>query len=136
MAIGFSPSLPLRYDGLDGYYKLNKTLADVVQQNLKMVVLTAPGERIMHPDFGVGARNFLFDQTEETYQNLNTKIVQQVRRYIPFIRIINIALTDVRLDETAIHDYKDTQYMGLVIKYYIPNLNLNDTLKITVATNL
>ena len=31
---------------------------------------------------------------------------------------------DVNLDETRKYDYKDTQYLGIEIIYYIPNLNL------------
>jgi len=135
MAVGFSPSLPLRYDSVDGFYTLNKTLVAVAKQNLKTVVLTAPGERIMHPDFGVGARNFLFDQTEGTYQGLSAKIIEQTRKYVPFIKIVNIAVVDVNLDETRKYDYKDTQYMGIEIMYYIPNLTLNETLKIIVSSN-
>ena len=136
MAVGFSPSLPLRHDSVDGFYKLNKTLAAVAKQNLKMVVLTTPGERIMHPEFGVGARNYLFDQTEGTYQGLSTKIIEQVRKYVPFIKIVNVGVVDVNLDETQKYDYKDTQYLGTKIVYYIPNLNLNDTLKIIVSSNI
>ena len=51
---GISPQLPLVYSHTDGPYQLNKTLKDVVRQNLKMLILTAPGERIMVPEFGVG----------------------------------------------------------------------------------
>jgi hypothetical protein len=129
MPIGFSPSLPLRHDATDGFYKLNKTLGAVVKQNLKMIVLTTPGERIMHPDFGAGARNYLFDTKEESFQGLRTKIIQQARQFLPFIEITEINLADVNK-----RSYKDTNYMGLQIKYYISNLNLNDSLKITVSS--
>ena len=134
MATGFSPKLPLQADPSDGFFKLNKTLGEVIKQNLKMLILTTPGERIMHPDFGVGARNYLFDTKAETYQNLKNVINIQVRRFIPFIKIINIAVVDVNLDEARRYDHKDTQYLGIEIIYYIPNLNLNDTLKIIVSS--
>ena len=49
MTTGFSPKIPLQYDPSDGYYKMNKSFAEVVKQNIKMIVLTAPGERIMDP---------------------------------------------------------------------------------------
>ena len=56
---GIAPKLPLQLDEVDGY-RLTKTIKETVQQNLKMIVLTSPGERIMNPDFGVGLRNYLF----------------------------------------------------------------------------
>jgi len=133
MAVGFSPQLPLQPDSVDGFYKLNKTLGDVAKQNMKTIVLTAPGERIMHPDFGVGARNYLFDTSANAYQSLNAKIIEQVRRYLPFVEIINVSLADVNADEIDVYNNKDTQYMGLQIVYYISNLNLSDTLKIVVS---
>ena len=36
---------------------LIKTVKDNVKQNLKMLLFTAPGERVMLPDYGVGLKN-------------------------------------------------------------------------------
>ena len=33
----------------------------MIKQNLKMILLTHPGERIMVPDFGVGLPRFIFE---------------------------------------------------------------------------
>ena len=57
---GISPKLPLTRDKQDGY-ALNKTELDSIKQNVKMVVLTSPGERVMDPSFGVGIRKYLFE---------------------------------------------------------------------------
>jgi len=134
MAVGFSPQLPLRQDSVDGFYKLNKTLGDVARQNIKTIVLTAPGERIMHPEFGVGARNYLFNTSVGVFQALNAKIVEQVGRYLPFVEIVNVSLADVNADNTMLLGRnKNAQYMGIQIMYYISNLNLSDTLKIVVS---
>jgi len=135
MAVGFSPKLPLQPDSVDGFYKLNKTLGEVVKQNLKMIILTTPGERMMHPEFGVGARNFLFETTDSTLQGLTAKINEQVRKYLPFIDIVDIGLTDENLEKTDNFNYKSTHYMRLQLVYYIPNLNLSDTLRIVVSTS-
>ena len=133
MAVGYSPSLPLQPDPTDGFYKLTKSLGEVTQQNLKMLILTAPGERIMHPDFGVGARNYLFEHEEDAYQSLRVEIVDQVRKYIPYIEIIDVILYDVNLDKTQIYVDRDSQAMGLQVVYYMPNLGLNDTLRIVIS---
>ena len=58
---GISPRIPLVYDQTDGPYQLNKTLKETFRQNLRMLLLTMPGERIMVPEFGVGIYGFLFD---------------------------------------------------------------------------
>ena len=81
---GISPKIPLVYSETDGPYQLNKTLRETIQQNLKMLILTMPGERIMEPDFGVGLYRFLFDSvSEDTFSRASTRIQEQVQRYIP-----------------------------------------------------
>ena len=57
-----------------------------------------------------------------------------MRQFIPFIKIIDIHSSNKKWDETQIHDYSEEQRMGLVVNYYIPNLNLSDTLKVTVTS--
>ena len=57
---GFSPILPLKLNNGDGF-ALTQTYQDVARQNLKTLILTNPGERIMNPYFGVGLKRRLFD---------------------------------------------------------------------------
>ena len=70
MAEGLAVVLPLYVDPIDSAYGLHKDLIDVTKQNLKMIILTSPGERVMDPDFGVGIR-----------------IRNQVATYLPYIVI-------------------------------------------------
>ena len=62
---GLTPKLPLTLGGDNGNYKLIKTYKNLIKQNFKNLILTAPGERIMDPNFGVGIRNFLFENDGE-----------------------------------------------------------------------
>ena len=132
MAIGYSPRLPLRHDPVDGYYKLNKTLAEVIKQNIKMIVMTAPGERMMLPDFGVGVRNYLFDTKIETINNLKTKIFDQVNKYLPYVHLLEVSSFEM---ETALEEFQETHRMGLRIVYSVPDTGLNDSLTITVKAD-
>ncbi len=87
---GISPKLPLTLDSLDGF-RLTKSLVEAVQQNMKMLLLTAPGERIMDPNFGVGMRNYLFREDDVgTYDEIREKINEQVRLYLPFIEVTGV----------------------------------------------
>ena len=63
MAKGFAPKLNLELNSEDGAYALLKTIPELAKQNLKMIILTSPGERIFEPSFGVGIRRFLFEQS-------------------------------------------------------------------------
>tara|TARA_B100001250_G_C19599936_1_gene700157 strand:- start:329 stop:718 length:390 start_codon:yes stop_codon:yes gene_type:complete len=87
---GISPKLPLTRNNQDGY-ALNKTVLESVKQNVKMVVLTSPGERVMDPEFGVGIRRFLFENANtNTYGELRSRIANQIARYLPFVNILDI----------------------------------------------
>ena len=88
MAKGLSPALPLSINEIDGPYRLNKTLNQVISQNLKMLVLTNPGERIMDPEFGVGISRYLFEQVgTDVMSNLRNRIFSQAETYLPYITI-------------------------------------------------
>ena len=112
---GYSPKLPLMLDATDGF-RLTKSLKEVVSQNLKMLILTSPGERIMEPEFGVGFYNFLFQlNTELTRDRVRERIMKQVRTYMPFVRISEIRLGPIEglgIDENS---------LGAVIRYSIPS---------------
>ena len=91
MASGLSVKLPLTVSEVFGPYNLNTTYEDMVTQNLKMLILTIPGERMMDPRFGVGLRRYLFEfNGRQTYERIRDGIEQQVSVYLPFIRIDNI----------------------------------------------
>ena len=82
-----SPKLPLVYNETQGY-QMNTGFVELVLQNLKMIVLTSPGERIMDPDFGVGLKNYLFEQNvTATHGDINARIIKQAKKYLPSLRI-------------------------------------------------
>ena len=122
---GLSPKLPLATDSEDGY-ALNKTYKDLVKQNLKMLVLTIPGERMMDPLFGVGLKTFLFEQNvTATYQRIASAIESQVTRYMPFLEIENIHFISPEQDEAL-----DRNFVGITVAYKIIPLGSSDLLDI------
>lgn len=102
MASGFSVKLPVSRDPDDGY-SLTKTLEQVATQNLKNLLLTNPGERMMDPDFGVGLKRYLFEmRTEEVNYEMNSKIREQVSKYLTYINIKNINFENDLLNENMV----------------------------------
>lgn len=122
---GLSPSLPLRLDQQDGL-ALNKTYKSMVQQNLKMLILTIPGERMMDPDFGVGLKRFLFEMNgPETQGTLRSKINQQLSKYMPFVKIVNMDFIDASMDP-SVHE----NYLGIVLEYWVEPLEELDVIQL------
>ena len=117
---GVSPKLPLIVDDLDGHYGLTKTVREAVKQNFKNLILTSPGERVMDSTFGVGLRNFLFENfTTEVGENIRFRILDQARIYMPFLEINSV---DVEQSQDKLST------LSVAIQYSIPNLGANDTL--------
>ena len=114
MPFGYSAKLPLQYDPQDGHYTLLKSIRDVGSQNLKMLILTNPGERIMNPDFGVGISRYLFEQ-EGFFSTgeIQKRILSQVQTYLPYINVGNI---DIYKREDLQNAFQVT------IEYFIPSI--------------
>jgi|TARA_R110002020_G_scaffold62593_1_gene167270 phage baseplate assembly protein W len=123
---GISPKLPLIVDSLDGHYGLTKTIRETIKQNFKNLILTAPGERIMDLQFGVGLRNYFFENfTTEVGENIKFRILNQTKLYMPFIEINSI-------DVNQGQDKLSTLFVK--INYSIPKLGANDNLILNEAT--
>ena len=91
---GLSPKLPIRRDSVDGY-ALNKSYIEMTRQNLKNLILTNPGERMMDPDFGVGLKRYLFEQGgTRLYGKIIAKVKSQVQIYMPFLNIDDMIFDD------------------------------------------
>jgi len=125
MTRSISPRLPLLIDTGLGY-QMNITFTQLVLQNLRMLILTNPGERMMEPSFGVGIKKVLFEQnTEYAKSEIQAKIRRQVADYLPYINIIDISFYDSETNS----DLPDN-YLSIVITFYISPLEEQQELKI------
>ena len=119
----FGVSLPIRRSTNDGFEMITR-FKHLVKQNLKMILLTAPGERIMEPDFGVGLRNFLFQNyNQNTISEIDDKIKDQVARYLPIIVIENISYQQSTTNPNR---------LNISLKFTIPNIGASDLLQVTI----
>jgi len=122
--------LPLSRNYLTGY-KLIKDYKELVKQNFKNLLLTVPGERMMIPDFGVGLKRFLFEPDGVILHDaIASTIKKQVRKYLPYLDIENIALTSADGDP-----YMDQHFLDIRVEYRIIPLAINDSLEITTTIN-
>ena len=94
-----------------------------------MLVLTMPGERIMDPEFGVGARRFLFEQmTEETFERFKSLLLQQQEKYLPYITI-----QDVKFSSALTNKNVQENTLGIQIIYYNNILKTSNTLLLPIT---
>jgi phage baseplate assembly protein W len=118
--------LPLALSDEYGYEMLTD-LKSVFKQNLKTLILTEPGERVMDPSYGVGIRKFLFENfSQSLLSNIDSKIREQARTYIPAINILQINFDTSGIDRNTIN---------IAILYSIPGVGARDSLSVPVNTN-
>ena len=93
-------------------------LQSVVEQNIKMVLLTNPGEKIFNNDFGVGLKRYLFLTPneiingvagDERFPPLRQFIRKQLERYISYITVEEINISTSQ------------SLMNVKFKYYLNN---------------
>jgi len=85
----------------------------LIKSQIKQLLLTEPGERVMLPNFGIGLRRFAFEPLDEqTYTDISTEVHEAFLSYLPNISIVNLGV--FFSDQT---DYKGVP--GLIIKLIV-----------------
>jgi phage baseplate assembly protein W len=86
-------------NGADGRFKATTTTIEATKVNIKNLLSTELGERLYHPDYGIGLRKFLFEQfTEEVPMEIKDSITAAFASWLPFVEVINI---DVKMSESS-----------------------------------
>ncbi len=116
-AIGVS----IPFDG-PAVFNSTFTTKDQLKSNLLNILLTEPGERVFKPNFGVGLRNYLFENFTDI-ESLRSRIQNQIERYAP-----QTELTDVRLNK----DDK-TQQLNVGIFYRVRANNSINALQVNFS---
>ena len=97
-AVGIT--LPIQR-GNDGYFRQSFRTFDQVRSNLKNLLLTKRGERLLQPDFGSGLHDLLFNPaTEKFEEDLETTINDAVAKWLPYVVVedINIDISKEMTD--------------------------------------
>lgn len=130
MSSGLSVALPLGLSNIFGAYNLNTTFFELAKQNLKMLILTVPGERIMDPRFGVGLKKYLFEMNnDDTYDRITEKILEQTKTYLSYIKIQDIQY-NIPEDNPDLYPYN----LSVNIVFMIKPLQLLSNIQINVET--
>ena len=115
--------LPITRDDVDGYAMISD-FQTLIRQNLKMIILTDKGERVMIPSFGVGIRTYLFENFNTSiFVDIENDIREQAAIFLPVITVDSVLFDDTE---------KDFNKLGIAIVYRIPSLGLKDLLQFTI----
>ena len=120
---GLDAALPLSQNNSDLFYQLLRTIKSNIRQNLKMLLYTSPGERIMIPDYGVGIKRFLFEQAPEYF--IDEAIRRQVEKYLPEVVILSL---NISRSEKLAKKTGATNNLSIELIYEISGYNVRDAL--------
>ena len=92
-------NMPLQNESFTGYFGTTKTTLMAVKENIRMLLQTELGERMMQPRLGVNIRRYLFEQfTEETSMDLKSHVIEAFSFWLPFVDITEFNV-DMAADE-------------------------------------
>ena len=80
-----------------GFFQGNSDTISAVRENIKTLLLTTKGERVMHTNLGTNIpvlQGQLFEPItrEETFENIRLEIETAIETYLPYIRVVNIKM--------------------------------------------
>ena len=97
-----------------------------------MLLLTNPGERMMDPDFGIGIRNYLFENASEfIYDELTSLIIDATASYLPQIQIEKVLFNESS-DDNQLNDLIDSNIISITIRFSINPFSNQETLTIPI----
>jgi len=88
--------------GSAGWFASTSTTIKAVKNNIKMLLSTTKGERLMQPDLGLNLRKFLFEQyTDETRVVIENEIVDTFEFWLPFVEIRDLIISMDKTDSVG-----------------------------------
>ena len=86
VGIGF----PMDYTDTQGFFRKTKTVLEQSRHNLRNLLLTTPGERIMQPNFGSQLKSIVFEQGQDIPNRVEEVVRSTTDTFLPHINIINV----------------------------------------------
>ena len=87
--------LPFRKsDGNEGWFASTTTTFKAVRNNVKSLLVTEKGERLMQPSMGLNLKKYLFEQLDDDLIiAIENDIYQTFKFWLPFVNIVDLQIT-------------------------------------------
>jgi phage baseplate assembly protein W len=123
--------LPIRRANTkEGFFASTSTTIEAVKNNIRNLIQTHQGERLMQPTLGLNLRNYLFNQiTEDTVFKIQNEIMDIFEFWLPFVMVRDIQVKTADNDRTI-----NSNKMVINIVFSIEqDPNTTDSIQIVVA---
>ena len=90
--------LPIRKsNGVEGYFTSTTSTIEAVKTNIRNLLQTYQGERLMQPNLGLNLRDYLFEPfTDDLELQIQNDINETIGLWLPFIEIKKL---EIQMDE-------------------------------------
>ena len=123
--------LPIRKgDDRNGYFASTSTTIEAVKNNIRNLLLTEQGERLMQPNLGMNLRQYLFQQMDnDLILTIQNEIVDVFSTWLPFVEIQDIQL------QSSLRDDNDNSILSINIVFNITqDPNTVESVQIDIGT--
>jgi phage baseplate assembly protein W len=107
-------------------FKQNYTEIEQIKSNIKNLLLTKQGERLMNPFFGTGVERVLFEPITDDFEDkVEDIITNSVERFIP-----NVNIDEINVDIS--NENKDKNLVNISLKFRSRNTGNSGEVSMTV----
>lgn len=122
---GLNIAFPLR-TGLAGAFETNKTTLDAVKDDLRILLLTNHGDRLIYGDFGANLRGLLFENMSQDFETrIQDSIVSAVEKWMPFVTVKDIQVKTGQTDLSL-----GSNETRIKVFFSVNNSNLEDVIEV------
>lgn len=113
---------PVSYgNSSEGLFAMNYTLEDQINDNLKCLIKTNHGDRVVLYDYGANLQPLTTEYSNK--ENYTTEAMERINtcvgKYMPFVQLEGFRAEPI---------YNDNQYVGVIdnyLVYSVPRVNIN-----------
>src|SRR3954451_11768243 len=122
--LGRGWAMPVDIDPRTGHVAFAEYEEDI-RQSIRIILETAPGERVMRPDFGCGIHELVFEAVDsKTLQRIRSEVEEALRRYEARVDVLGVTVDENATSEGVLWvelEYrvrKTNQIGNLVFPFY------------------
>lgn len=116
--IGIKTPIELGSNG-DGIFKMHRSLADQIKDNMINLIMTNQYERLGFPDFGANIRPLVHELgSNNGDEEAMARIQRAVAKYMPFVSLENFLISPIESNDSSVARVK------MVITYSVPKASI------------
>ena len=118
----------LKFDGREGYFESSTTTLEAVKENIRNLLNTRKGERVMQPTLGLNLQDYLFEPiTGDTIAIIQDEIRTSIETWLPYITMQQLNITEKRSENSL------TNSLFIDITFFMnKNPNMLESVQVTV----